>query len=81
MKPGTLPLLIALLGPAACGQWNVKPECKAAYNDCVDGCGGRCGNVRDPGQTSGPDFSDTWTSECSACEDNCRATRDRCNQP
>jgi hypothetical protein len=74
-----LVLLGAAVGLAACARWVVRPECKAAYDDCVDGCGARCGDMRDPSLTAGPELSDTWTQACGACEDACRATRDRCN--
>lgn len=83
----TIALVLSTVAAAAtaCGTWNVKPECKAAYDNCVDGCGARCGGGRGgagPGDnlTTGPDMSDTWTQECSACEYGCRDTRDRCNE-
>lgn len=71
-------LLFALF--SGCGPWNVRPECQAAYDECVDGCGDRCGRGDGPSasQTSGPELSDTWNNECSACEYGCRDTRDRC---
>lgn len=80
--PAAAALLLLLAGPAACGQWTVKPECRAAYDACVDGCGARCdrGAARDPQRESGPDMSDTWTQDCGACESSCRDTRDRCNK-
>jgi hypothetical protein len=71
--------LIALT-VTGCGPWNVKPECRAAYDACVDGCGARCGTPAPGARTDAPEMTDTWTQGCSACEQACRDTRDRCNR-
>jgi hypothetical protein len=73
---------LLMFAASGCGAWQVKPECRTAYDACVDGCGARCGD-RGGGSgahTSGPDMTDTWTQGCSACEQACRDTRDRCNR-
>ncbi len=78
-------VLLFALAATACGAWNMRPECKAAYDNCVDGCAGQCerpaGGMSGSAQTNGPDISDTWTQGCAACEYGCRDTRDRCNKP
>lgn len=76
-------VLLALAAGAGCGgPFQGKPECRRAYDACINHCADACekGAARAGGQTSAGDMVNTWDGRCDDCVVLCRDQAERCDR-
>jgi hypothetical protein len=65
---------LACLAVAACGSpYGARPECRAAYDACVNNCAEACEQGAARASTTGAgDTTNTWDGRCGECIERCK---------
>ncbi len=73
MSHALLPACFVLL---SCGAAFRHPECKKAYDDCMNACASRC---EERAVEATDRVVSTWDAACQGCTDGCRDRADECD--